>query len=98
LQGGEELNQIINEAFANFLVSNPLHPDVFPGVRKMEAELVQSVLKLYVCVCGAVLTPGSTARVEQAQVSYTVLYRVHSTDGSHFWRHRVNPHVRQDAP
>jgi sphinganine-1-phosphate aldolase len=45
-QGGEDLNVIIKEALSNFLTSNPLHPDVFPGVRKMEAELVSSVLHL----------------------------------------------------
>lgn len=33
---------------SKFLVSNPLHPDVFPGVRKMEAEVVAMCLDLYV--------------------------------------------------
>lgn len=45
--GGEELNTVIQEAMSNFLVTNPLHPDVFPGVRKMESELVRSVLNLF---------------------------------------------------
>ena len=44
--GGEELNQIIADAMSKFLLSNPLHPDVFPGVRKMEAELVAMCLDL----------------------------------------------------
>ncbi len=30
-----------------FCVANQLHPDVFPGVRKMESEIVSMVLKLY---------------------------------------------------
>ena len=47
-QGGEELNSIIAGAMSKFLVSNPLHPDVFPGVRKMEAEVVAMCLDLYV--------------------------------------------------
>ena len=45
-QGGEELNSIINEAMARFVVSNPLHPDVFPGLRKMESEIVSMCLNL----------------------------------------------------
>lgn len=32
-----------SEAFNQFGVSNPIHPDVFPGVRKMEAEVVSMV-------------------------------------------------------
>jgi sphinganine-1-phosphate aldolase len=49
-QGGEELNSIIKEAMANFIVSNPLHPDVFPGVRKMESEIVSMCLTLYASI------------------------------------------------
>jgi sphinganine-1-phosphate aldolase len=41
------LTEIINEAMARFTVSNPLHPDVFPGVRKMEAEIVSMCLNLF---------------------------------------------------
>jgi sphinganine-1-phosphate aldolase len=41
--GGEELLKLQTEAFGKFTVSNPIHPDVFPGVRKMEAEIVAMV-------------------------------------------------------
>lgn len=47
-QGGDELNAVISDAMSRFLVSNPLHPDVFPGVRKMESEIVSMCLDLYV--------------------------------------------------
>lgn len=30
-----------------FSLSNPLHPDVFPYVRKMEAEVVAMTLSLF---------------------------------------------------
>lgn len=46
MQGGDELTSIINEAMAKFTVSNPLHPDVFPGIRKMESEIVSMCLDL----------------------------------------------------
>jgi sphinganine-1-phosphate aldolase len=45
--GGNDLLQLQTEAFGKFTVANPLHPDVFPGVRKMEAEIVAMVLKLF---------------------------------------------------
>ncbi|KAJ5835966.1 hypothetical protein N7447_001992 [Penicillium robsamsonii] len=38
--GGAELLKLQAEAFGQFGVANPIHPDVFPGVRKMEAEVV----------------------------------------------------------
>jgi sphinganine-1-phosphate aldolase len=46
-QGGQELCDLQKEAFGRFGVSNPIHPDVFPGVRKMEAEVVAMVLGLF---------------------------------------------------
>lgn len=44
--GGEDLLKLQTEAFGQFGVANPIHPDVFPGVRKMEAEVVAMVCSL----------------------------------------------------
>lgn len=41
--GGADLLKVQAEAFGQFGVANPIHPDVFPGVRKMEAEVVAMV-------------------------------------------------------
>lgn len=41
--GGQELLKLQAEAFGQFGVANPIHPDVFPGIRKMEAEVVAMV-------------------------------------------------------
>jgi sphinganine-1-phosphate aldolase len=41
--GGEELLHLQATAMEMFGVANPIHPDVFPGVRKMEAEVVAMV-------------------------------------------------------
>lgn len=41
--GGEDLLKLQAGAFEQFGVANPIHPDVFPGVRKMEAEVVAMV-------------------------------------------------------
>ncbi|PPJ60234.1 hypothetical protein CBER1_01322 [Cercospora berteroae] len=45
--GGDELAELQGDAFKMFGVSNPIHPDVFPGVRKMEAEVVAMTLRLF---------------------------------------------------
>ena len=45
--GGHDLSDLQSEAFKRFGVSNPIHPDVFPGVRKMEAEVVAMTLGLF---------------------------------------------------
>ncbi|GAA5864026.1 hypothetical protein JCM1840_000671 [Sporobolomyces johnsonii] len=45
--GGKDLNEIWKEAFGKFEVSNPLHADVFPGVRKMDSEIVSMCLTLF---------------------------------------------------
>ena len=53
------------EAFEKFIVANPIHPDVFPGVRKMEAEIVAMVLAMY-------NAPNGAAGVEQNRFSWHV--------------------------
>ena len=42
-----ELQQLMTSVFPYYYLSNPLHPDIFPGVRKMEAEIIQMVANLF---------------------------------------------------
>ncbi|KAH9944721.1 PLP-dependent transferase [Amylocystis lapponica] len=59
--GGDDLNRVILAAIARYSFSNPLHPDAFPAVRKMEAEIVAMCLKMYNNPNGAgVTTSGGT--------------------------------------
>lgn len=69
--GGDELIRLQTEAFGKFTVSNPIHPDVFPGVRKMEAEVVAMVLSLFSAPDGAVgvTTSGGTESILMACLS-----------------------------
>ncbi|OCL03172.1 sphingosine-1-phosphate lyase-like protein [Glonium stellatum] len=69
--GGDELLRLQTEAFGKFTVSNPIHPDVFPGVRKMEAEIVAMVLALFNAPEGAVgvTTSGGTESILMACLS-----------------------------
>ncbi|CAG8620998.1 15447_t:CDS:2 [Racocetra fulgida] len=63
--GNRELSKLTSEAYTIFSASNPLHPDVFPGVRKMDAEIVSMVLNLYngpKDEAGGTTTSGGTER------------------------------------
>ena len=69
--GGNELIKLQSEAFERFSVANPIHPDVFPGVRKMEAEIVAMVLAMYNAPAGGagVTTSGGTESILMACLS-----------------------------
>ena len=41
--GGKDLMQLQCKAYSMYALTNPLHPGVFPGIRKMEAEIVAMV-------------------------------------------------------
>lgn len=58
------MENIIVDAFRKYCVSNPLHPDAFPTVRKMEAEVVAMCLRLYGNPDGAgAMTSGGTESI-----------------------------------
>lgn len=69
--GGDALIKLQTEAFGKFTVANPIHPDVFPGVRKMEAEIVAMVLALFNAPSGGagVTTSGGTESILMACLS-----------------------------
>lgn len=69
--GGDELIRLQTEAFGKFTVANPIHPDVFPGVRKMEAEIVAMVLAMFNAPTGGagVTTSGGTESILMACLS-----------------------------
>ncbi|CAG8485660.1 8193_t:CDS:2, partial [Ambispora leptoticha] len=70
--GGQDLSRILSEAYTMFSTSNPLHPNIFPGVRKMDAEVVAMVLNLYNAPEGAcgTTTSGGTESILMACKAY----------------------------
>ena len=66
------MQKIITTAYDRYCVSNPLHPDVFPAVRKMEAEIVAMVLKIYNAPASGVgvVTSGGTESIIMALKTY----------------------------
>jgi sphinganine-1-phosphate aldolase len=69
LQNLQELNGF---ALKEFMISNPLHPDIFPSIRQMESEIVQMAVNLYNgCpeACGTV-SSGGTESIMLAMLAY----------------------------
>ncbi|KAI0029475.1 PLP-dependent transferase [Vararia minispora EC-137] len=65
--GGEDMEEIIVAAFKRYCVSNPLHPDAFPAIRTMEAEIVSMCLHMYNNPTGAgATTSGGTESILMA--------------------------------
>jgi sphinganine-1-phosphate aldolase len=88
--GGDALTEVMADAFARFALSNPLHPDVFPSVRKMEAEVVSMTLALFRgeralggagSACG-VMTSGGTESILMAVKAYRDHAREHRGIGA----------------
>jgi len=58
------MEKVLVAAFQRYCVSNPLHPDVFPAIRKMEAEIVAMCLRMYSNPTGAgATTSGGTESI-----------------------------------
>lgn len=60
--GGDELLELQSDAYNKYSIANQLHPDVFPGVRKMESEVVSMVLKIFNAPdtgCGSTTSGGT---------------------------------------
>ncbi|TMS38463.1 hypothetical protein L596_005183 [Steinernema carpocapsae] len=68
----ENLNELWSKVYSKFAFANPIHPDVFPGIRKMEAEVVRMLCSLYhggSLSCGA-MTTGGTESIILACLAY----------------------------
>jgi hypothetical protein len=64
IDGGDDMEKVLVAAFQRYCVSNPLHPDVFPAIRQMEAEIVAMCLRMYNNPTGAgATTSGGTESI-----------------------------------
>ena len=68
----KEHKEVMQKVYAMFYETNPLHPDVFPGVRKMETEIVSMCLDLFHGDNGGcgVTTSGGTSSILMAMKAY----------------------------
>lgn len=70
--GNKTLTELMTKVYGMSAWSNPLHPDVFPGVRKMEAEVVRMCCTMFhgdASSCG-VMTTGGTESIIMACKAY----------------------------
>lgn len=70
--GEEKLTELLIKAYGDFAWSNSLHPDIFPGLRKIEAEIVRMTCSLFnggPDSCGCV-TSGGTESILMACKAY----------------------------
>ncbi|KAL4241054.1 Sphingosine-1-phosphate lyase 1 [Mactra antiquata] len=70
--GEEKLTNMLVKAYGKFTWTNPLHPDLFPDIRKMEAEVVRMCCSMFngdENTCGTV-TSGGTESILLACLAY----------------------------
>ncbi|ELT88913.1 hypothetical protein CAPTEDRAFT_149914 [Capitella teleta] len=70
--GESYLTELMAKVYGEFAWSNPLHPDVFPDVRKMEAEVVRMTCNMFngsSKSCGS-MTSGGTESIMLACKAY----------------------------
>lgn len=75
--GSAELAHLMSKVYELMAWTNPLHPDAFPGLRKMEAEIVRMSCELFQGgpdSCGCVTT-GGTESIILACKAYRELAR-----------------------
>ncbi|ANB15260.1 sphinganine-1-phosphate aldolase DPL1 [Sugiyamaella lignohabitans] len=76
--GGKDMTDMQTEAYRKYSIANQLHPDVFPGVRKMESEVVSMVLKLYNApkgACGTSTSGGTESLLLTCLAARELAYR-----------------------
>lgn len=73
-----QVRRVILSAYSKYLYSNPLHPDVFKSVRKMEAEVVAMTLNMFNGDgdCAGTMTSGGTESILLACKAYRDRARV----------------------
>ena len=68
----KEREEVVTEVYSMTAYTNPLNPDVYPGIRKMEAEVVRMTSNLFQGgeeVCGT-MTSGGTESLILAVLAY----------------------------
>ncbi|XP_070544645.1 sphingosine-1-phosphate lyase 1-like [Ptychodera flava] len=75
--GNAELTSLITKVYGQYAWANPLHPDVFPGVRKMEAEVVAMTCKMFNGgpeACGTMTSGGTESILMACRVYRHIAY------------------------
>ncbi|XP_076453528.1 sphingosine-1-phosphate lyase 1-like [Babylonia areolata] len=75
--GEDKLTQLMAKTYGMFAWTNPLHPDVFPDIRKMEAEVVRMCCGMFNgdSMTSGSVTSGGTESIMLACLAYRSLAR-----------------------
>ena len=92
---------LVVEVYAEFAWTNPLHPDVFPDVRKMEAEVVRMSCNLFhgdpVTSCGTVCWNNNYNNDNNTKLmACQRFWGLHYITSIH--RHQTPPRYRHTTP
>jgi sphinganine-1-phosphate aldolase len=70
--GGTDLIDYLSQVYGLFCVSNPMHPELFPYVRKMEGEVVSMLINIFNgnSNCCGTISSGGTESILLACKSY----------------------------
>ena len=68
-----EANKLFTDVYGLSALTNPLHPDMFPGIRKMEAEVIAMCVDMFhggPNACGVVTIPRFLIRRNIFSIMY----------------------------
>ena len=70
--GGSDLIDFLSKVYGLFCVSNPMHPELFPYVRKMEGEIISMLINIFHgdSNCCGTISSGGTESILLACKSY----------------------------
>lgn len=78
---GDNHRDLLNDAYCMFSQANPIHADLFPSVRRMEAEVVAMTADLL----GGGRSGVPTVRFERSAISATNWLCVHAARATDCW-------------
>lgn len=79
----KDFSQLMKDVYGETAYTNPLHPDVFPGIRKMEAEVVRMCCTLFNGsdkTCGTMTSGGTESIVLSCKAFRDYALKVRGVD------------------
>jgi sphinganine-1-phosphate aldolase len=79
----KEIDSFVSRIYPIFQRTNPLHPDIFPSIMKMERDIITMTINLFngdIKKCFGSLTTGGTESILLACKAYRDFYKYHSPE------------------
>lgn len=78
-----ELDNFVSEIYHIFNRTNPLHPDIFPSIMKMERDIITMTINLFngdISKCHGSITTGGTESILLACKAYRDYYKIQNPE------------------